>query len=468
MAPESSTLINYPDLLGYVTGNVERMNVGVIQAAMAIRPKVVRAGRPFEVLMLLQNAADCPVDVSVVLHLPERDAKRQKGRFIAKVQKLVVGMQPAEVGYIVLPVTTLPDTAMGKDYKITMDLNAKALGKPERIRQPEGGGRVSTPQMRRELVTELENLKKLSFATQKASMLRGTTLEVMFNLISGKTGTVADLKPGWNSLWTISDYNSNSMNLLLRYGDLLIEESLPRLVSAKLLPPIQEKVVELFEQNRYPLSDLESGCIARLLVLLMKLGYYDPTAIEIEISEEDILETPDPEEDNFKIGTIIGDRHFLVSDEEVVLPRWVNGLLRAIAQDKRAAKFPGKAIAMFAFDDLLLDGLFFGLHSIERATGEDLGTMEDKEEFVHQIMLRLKGEKPMDFMHTYLPLVMAGTLIYERVLVGDEKLTQKLAEMLWLLENRKAERNEETEPIFQLAKRTIDLAAMKYGFQNDA
>ena len=40
---------NYPDVLGFLTGG-QRSNFGSAQVALAVRPRIVRAGRPFEVL----------------------------------------------------------------------------------------------------------------------------------------------------------------------------------------------------------------------------------------------------------------------------------------------------------------------------------------------------------------------------------------------------------------------------------
>ena len=118
---------NFPDLLGDVTDG-KRVNIGLVQVALAIRPRVIRAGRPFETIMLVQNASDVAVDFMARVRLPDRDAEGKKGRFVCKVDKLVLGLEPAQVGYLVLPVSTLPDTAISADYAITMDVKMKPAG----------------------------------------------------------------------------------------------------------------------------------------------------------------------------------------------------------------------------------------------------------------------------------------------------------------------------------------------------
>ena len=49
----------------------------------------------------------------------------------------------AEVGYIALPVTTLPDTAISDGYRIGVEVEVKQLNKASRIRSSEGGGAVA-------------------------------------------------------------------------------------------------------------------------------------------------------------------------------------------------------------------------------------------------------------------------------------------------------------------------------------
>ena len=50
-------------LLGAVTGG-ERLNLDVVQCALGVRPSSVPAGKPFEAILLLQNASDVNVDVT--------------------------------------------------------------------------------------------------------------------------------------------------------------------------------------------------------------------------------------------------------------------------------------------------------------------------------------------------------------------------------------------------------------------
>ena len=104
--------VNYPDILGAIT-NGTRANIGPAQVALATRPAVPRAGRPFELIIAVQNATDTDLDVTVSITLPDLDARKQKARFTAKAGRVVAAVKPAEVGYIAVPIMTEANTAPG-------------------------------------------------------------------------------------------------------------------------------------------------------------------------------------------------------------------------------------------------------------------------------------------------------------------------------------------------------------------
>ncbi len=447
--------VAYPDILGYITG-VERLNAGPVQAAVAIDPDVIRAGRPFEVIVLIQNAADCPVDVTVVLTIPDRDLRKQKARFLAKVNRLVVGVEPAEVGYVSLPVNTLPDTASG-GYKLEVEVSAKMLEKGQRIR-PQGAGIPLNPRtLSPELGARLEKLRNLTFSSEKRALLK-STLEVPFNILAGKAGSLADLKPGWNSLWTMLDLNSDPLALLRRFYKELLDSVLPNLNRERLYKPVLERAKKRFEEAGYALTAIEVSFVARLMTLVLENASTKFRVYSTQLAEP----TPDS-----MIKPIIDEGLFLTQDDPVRLPNWAMGLMRAIAKDKRAAQFPERAITMFAFDDLLHDALLRGFYLIEAATGIELGSDKDMEVYSRQILDKLNQKGAMDFSSAYLPLVMAGIVIYDSMLLPDEKVHSLLSDMVVMLQKRRSEMNEENEVIFKMARQLLDQALMKFGFQSE-
>lgn len=450
-----NTALNYPDILGAIAAG-ERLNVGVVQVAAALRPKLIRAGRPFEALMLVQNASDSPIDVTVVLHLPEQDARKQRSRFIAKVNRLVVGLQPAEVGYVTLPVNTLPDTASAPGYKIMLEVSAKpgpqASGKAARVRLPGGGGPVGP--LRRDVAEQVEALKALSFTAGRRGVLR-SAVELTFNLLPGKIGALADLKPGWVSLWTMQDLQAMPDNLLGQYADALraFIGGLDRVQAYKAL---HERTLSRFADAGYPLRPIEASMIARLLTLMLQYAR----------SAEQVPDKGDyPPAPELEVNEML--RHDISKGETLRMPHWVNAVLLAIGQDRRVALHPNRAAAHFAYDALLRDAVHFGLKHVERVTGEALGDADEQAAHSQQLLDALNGQEALNFSLVYLPLVAVGALLHELVTVPKEDMQALRAGIANLLVERKGEMDDDNEPVFHLAKTLIDIVLMKYGFKSE-
>jgi hypothetical protein len=342
--------VNYPDILGLITGGY-RCNIGVAQVAVAALPRIVRAGRPFEVILLVQNASDDPIDVSMALHLPKQDAKKQRDRFICRTQRLVVGVKGAEVGYVVLPMTTLPDTAVSDSYKIGVEFEIKPLGKPNRIRLHEGRGKVSLELMSEASKTKIEALKTANFYTEK----QGTQslIEIPLTVMSGTVGNLADFTPGWVSISKMSDYGDDRL-LLHRFG------------------PLIEATYTRFAEADYQLKLAESTAIAKLMTLVLEYAtprYNAHGNIAAGSYNMEALLQRDP--------------FTLEAHMAVMIPRYL-------------------------YDDLLRDAIDFGFNLVEGATGEDLGSLPERAAYRERVIHALAQKSGVDFSTAYLPLVMGG------------------------------------------------------------
>lgn len=440
--------INYPDILGTIT-NGQRINLSAVQVAMTVRPFVVRAGRPFEVIMLIQNASNVKVDVGVKLQMPERDANKKKGRFVTKVDHLVIGVAPSEVGYVVLPMSSMPDTAVSPEYKVGMELVIKPLGKPQRTRLPDGGGEVPFDHLKAEVVEKINELKRLKYSVSKHLGL-GTTLEASFSLMSGRVGSMTDLQPAWVSLWTMADF-IDDRELLKRFHETLRVKVLPMLGRESVFKPLLDETTKRFAEAGFTLKSVEANFIARLLALLLEYSVPERTSNESAAGIYNILPLLNAER--------------LASSDPLPLPKWVGGYLRALVRDERAARFPVMAITEFAYNDLLSDAMHHAFEIIEVNSGESMGGNKEREEYIQQV-LHLISEKKLDITHVYMPLVMGGIIMYDRMLLENEKLGELLDDMRTILDERGPELSSEDTAISRLTSRLIDQAMMKYGYRN--
>ena len=437
---------NYPDILGYITGS-DRCNASVVQVALTVRPRVPRAGRPFEAILLIQNAADVDVDVTATLHIPEQDAKKQKNRFIAKSSKLVVGLRPAEVGYVVLPLSSLPDTAVSDQYKVGMGVEVKPLEKPRRIRLPEGGGALAMEYLTDETLAKLDELKKLTFSTAKRGLM-GTVIEAPFNILSAQLGQLVDLKPGWVSLWKMSDYKDDRL-LLEKYGAVLAEKILPGLKRDQLYPALFQAAQERFAATGYDIQPVEAHYIAKLMVALL----------EAAAPDEEIFDPLGFDEYNVKLLLQKG------TNDPAALPSWCRGLLKAIDRDPSAAENVPAALSTTLYDELLRDSIRQGFEMIVNTTGEDLGSEADMREYGERLIGDILKANHLTFVDVYLPLALGGVIAYDRAILADEKVGEALTEIFKQIKIRRDEVDEDNELVYRMAAQVIDRALQKYGYR---
>jgi hypothetical protein len=445
----AGTTLNYPDILGYITGGA-RHNANVAQVALAVRPRVVRAGRPFEAILLIQNAADVDVDISVTLQLPTEDAKKKPNRFIIKADRLRVGLRPAETGYVTLPITCLPDTASSDSYKITMGIDIKPLGKARRVRAGEGGGEVALEYLNDETITKMNDLKKLSFSTTRRGLI-GTTLEAPFNILSAEIGRLTDLKAGWMSLWRLSDYRDDRL-LLAQYRDILETKVLSQIKRMTVHAPLLQTTQERFQKAGYKLEQTEAHYIAKLLVHMLEMAA--------------------PIEDTYDY---LGDDYYNVTltlkkggpaEGPLQLPAWCKGMLKAIETSASAADQPAKVFATLLYDELLRDAIRHSFHMIAKATGEELGSDAERRDYAEQLIGKIQSGQPaLTFGDVYMPLVLGGVIIYDRAVLKTEKIGEMLTELSRLVKSRYAEVNADNEMVYHMAEQLIDRSLQKFGYR---
>jgi len=438
---------NYPDILGAITGG-DRVNVSVVQVAAAISPRVIRAGKTFTATLLIQNASDVDLDVTANLKIPERDAKNKRGRFVCKMDRLVVGLGAAEIGYVTLPVTTTPDTALGADYKISFDLRVtpRDKKKPNRIRHPQGGGQFDAKNLTTELRSEMESLQSIKYVTS-ATGLRGTTIEIPFSIIPGKVGTVLDAQPGWKSLWTMKDLVDDSM-LVNKFADDLREKILPALEVERVFDPLLETTKKRFAEAGYQLMETEALLVTKMLCLILSFATPSETLnmVDEKYNVHENLK-------NYKGGAI-------------TLPEWAKAMLHLLNRTPAAADHPVKAVTQVIYDDLLRDAMRHGFDRIEMTLDEELGSDEERDTYVESVMASFSDENDkLDFDRVYMPMVIAGITAFDSVVVGNEEMVDQLQEIISMLEKRDDASQQGSEAIYQMAYNVLSKKSPKYGYE---
>lgn len=438
---------NFPDILGTITDG-QMVNIGLVQAALAIRPRVLRAGRPFETILLVQNASDIPVDFVARVRLPERDVDGKKGRFVTKADKLVVGLEPAQVGYILLPVSTLPDTAISTDYSITMDVQMKPASdaKPKRIRKNEGGGEVDTEHLSEETIAAIEELSHLNWSAQKVSGLRSSGLEIHFGLMSGTVGKISNMKPGWESLWTMADLVDDTL-MLEKFRKQLATGLLPALTIDRLYSRTFQETLTNFEAAGFSLSKWEATLIAKMMTLI--LMFANPTKLMELVAG------------HYNIKPLLDDD---AKQDDVFVPKWLSEFMVLLNREPRAIDHPVKALLHYCYEGLLYDAVTHSFERIELALDESLGSVEERATYRDQLMSDYR-DKQLTFSTVYLPLILGGLTAADAIVLPDDNMENAVHELRDMVDTRRQEYlNDDTEGLFDMIDRLMEKVLLKYGY----
>lgn len=436
---------NYPDILGAITGG-ERCTIDAVQIAATTRPRVARIGRPFEVILLVQNATNADVDLTMILHMPQTDAKRQRDRFITKAQRLLVGIKPAEVGYVVLPASTLPDTAVG-DYTIGVEVSVKAMGKPSRIRANDGGGKFSMNDLSEAGREQVTGLQELDFQTNKRRL--GNFIDLPLSLLTGGLGKVTDFSPGWVSLCRLSEYG-DSRPLLREYSQAILVETLPVLKRALMFQPLLDVTRKRFQAAGFQLRNIEAIALTKLLTLILEYASPRQNAHGHAAAR------------GYNIQALV-ERDPLELEAPPKLPHWFKHFMTYAESDPRVFSHPAQVILGYLYEDLIGDAVDYAFALVEESSGENLGTSEEMAAHRERVIQTLLNEEGMDFSLAYLPLIMGGAIISEQMLLEGEHPADVVRQIGKALEERIFDSRDDERPVFDLANQLLAQIGQKHG-----
>jgi hypothetical protein len=439
---------NYPDILGYITGD-NRLTSGVLQAALATTTRVIPAGQTFAVLLLLQNLSDVNVEVKANLQVPAQDARRQKGRFIPESPVATVTVAPAEVGYQVLPVDTLPDTHHAL-YTLGLSLEVTPLAKPRRIRQADGKGAVNLNYyfyLSWETIERLLKLKNLAFSGGKG--LLGNTLETTITVDPPRGKGAAAPKAGWNRLWAL-EQNSDARPLLERYSTELRTQILPALKDAPLVKLFGNAIGERVKSTGYRIRSAEAYFIARLFQEV------------IDRSRRKLPTFHEPEERADYVAAVLSEP-WPTDGSPIPLPNWCRGLLGMISEDERVLARPAEALANSLLNDVIRDAVRVGFQDIKRASRRNLGTTAEIQIYSDYLVNTLgQQEKPVEFVDLYLPLVLGGIVVADNIPLPDMKHFDKLKQISQRVQEESFNRNADTALSFDVIDDVMEWAMRRY------
>lgn len=427
----STEQTNYPDVLGTLTRGV-RKSFDYVQCAITTRPDVITAGEHFEAILLLQNQINEEIDVRVELEFPKKDKANHKGVFSSKSTRLLVGMQPAEVGFVTLPVSASPQTAPSDDYEIGIKLTVKRyrgstglLGRAQEVRAHSSDIPFRISMTANAAMQEnYESLRSLTFSSE--DHMKKQMIFDKFSVIKPTApvllGSLKAPQAGWVSLWTVSDHLDDK-NLVERTKEELAL-LLPQLRRESLFKPLLRTIQAAFQEANYTLHVAEAIHITKLLTLVI----------------EDGAKVVDPD----------------TPLKKMEIPSWIGNVARLLLQEPRFAKQGVYLMSHELFHDILHYAIMYGFSMVGTVMNEKFGSSEELSAYADTIVQAIENKESLNFAQAYLPLVTAGIIANNRVTMPGEKVRDTLHLIHKTLAERKAEKNEDNAFIFDIAEALID------------
>lgn len=430
-------MLELPDILGYITGG-ERCAAGHVQAAAAARPAVVPPGRPFELLVILQNAADAHVEAALTLHLPKN--------FAAPQPQLVVSLSAGEVCCARFPVAARAGTP-DSEHKLGVEIETRAAGKVERLRGAAGGALVTPAALPEALREQLEGLTPLRYAVAKR--LGRNLIDVPLSVSAHGSTHPVKPQPESVSLWTLGELDERA--LLRRYAEPFKNRIIGQIRRQHSLMPLGQMTQKRFSEAGYPLKTVETLLIAKLLALILE--YAAPT---------------------FTGHSPLDAKHYNLqplltgSDKLEDAPRWFRGFLHTLGRHENALAQPLLAIMRLHYDDLLRDAVDLAFQLVETNTGENVGSEAEMADYRERILEALNNRGMLRFAYVYMPLVLGGMTINERVTLENENFIESMRQMWAVLDERRAECDDDTLPVVDLAEQVVERALQTYGLRRSS
>jgi hypothetical protein len=441
---------NYPDILGYITGDVQ-MTFGVVQAALAVSPSVVFTGHPFEIILLLQNLSDVHVKVVASLRLPPVDAAGKKHAISSHHHRRTVTLHPAEVGYLVMPAAISPAAAPASAYSLSMSLEVEPTAKPRRIRAVGSKDEINLDYyfyLSEQTITRLVRLKGLGFSATGSRLIGGSSIETTFSVIPGQPVPLPPSKVSWVRLWSLNTH-SDTRPLLERYHTALLEQVIPHLKRDHLFPLLQRALRERFSMH-YPMQAAELHFAAKLLVHVLEMAAQPPERLYY------------PQQSIYAVSQLLL-RGWPRDGSPIVLPNWTRAALTHMGVDPLVTDNPLAALTTILFDDLLRDSILHGFRLIHAITGQQLGSDSDARAYGEQlIQLLADPTSRLSFLDCYLPLIIGGVLVAHDTTLHGESVLESLNALEYSFRTRASEQDADNTEIFDLFEKCVDEEVRRY------
>lgn len=378
----------FPDVLGAIAGSA-RIHMDALQMAVGVFPRQAYLNQPVEVIVILQNMIDQPLEVKIALHLPSKDDSGSPVTVVAPKRSLSMSLRPAETGVMRIPVVALPPTQPVENLPILVAVRQRPQ-RPGKTIRPAAGG--APPSVLAVSPFKLHVLRDVEF-TEHSPSQSPESVRLHFDLAPKMLPSAPkDLKPTYETLWTMEQLKEERQLARSKIDDARLVAS--GMTRPHLYTPILYAVNELYAAHGLPLHPGEAKAIAKMITYTLD----DGAALEQVTSLEDT--------------------------------RWFQTLCQVLAFDPTIAEWDAGEIAVrYLFEASVFDAVLLAFGLIRPRVRVNLGDRTERANYANQVIGWLAGQSEPDLTYIYLPLVLGGVAVNSVVVARDEDAWQTLDEV---------------------------------------
>ncbi|MBN1995606.1 MAG: hypothetical protein JW953_23155 [Anaerolineae bacterium] len=377
--------VSYPDIIGEYIANPERLETGGVQYVGYFEPTQIAPQQVANLFLFMQNTLDVPVAVVVQVTLPLVGGGLFKsGKPILSVAKPAFNLQLTEVeaGLLTLPVTTTEDAQPG-EFEVAVELQVTPKSKGNRVRAAESQSKLDNKSL-------IDNIVGLNLAsTLGATFSEKPVKKATFPLqIAGKpqpAERAPKLAHTYQAVWTrdqIDLFHRAIHEINLRQVKLKNE-----LTAEALYARLYSESVSRFADVGLPLRIGEAIILAKILTFTCQYFLSNPARYN-----------------------------------GLLVPIWERAL-DANADTTDALE----VISSVGYYHLLRLSIAVGFGLIARAAGRQLWALEERQAVNDYIADNIETGQTLEEEFLYLPLLIAGTYISNKLTFAGEDLRNSLA-----------------------------------------
>ncbi len=367
----------YPDVLGAIAGSI-RVTLDHLQVAVGVFPRTAYINQPVEVVVLLQNMIDQPVEVRAALHVPKKDGRGRPVMISVPKTEFRLTLAAGEVGALRMPVVPIMPTPAQENIPLVIAIRQRSKG--GKVVRPATKG--APPSALAVSPFKLQALRDVEFFDRRRDR-SPEDLYVYFTLAEKHMPPLKQtLTPTYEILWTAAQMEAERAHILERLDD-------ARTIAAGFTPDVTYPVVvravdEAYAAEGLPLHPGEARAIAKLIAYTLDYRMHTSSATPLDDM------------------------------------RWFQTLSQVVASDGSALNMPpDEVVARYLFDAAVYDAVLMGFSAIRPLVGIDLGDRAERIHYANRLTRWLSGLDDPDLVYIYLPLVLGGVAINHEVLIPN-------------------------------------------------